>query len=81
MTFREANRSDKPPAAASGKRRERRLGEYLVAILGGNILFMILEPHLPVALQHQTFRIDWGLGVDFAICVTLYGVIRFAGHQ
>ncbi len=81
MTFREANSSGKPSPAASGKRRARRLGEYLVAILAGNILFLILEPHLPVALRHQAFRVDWGLGVDFAICVALYGVIRFAGRQ
>jgi hypothetical protein len=81
MTFHEADRSGKPPAATSGAQRARRLGEYLVATLGGNILFLILEPHLPAVLRHQAFRVDWGLGVDFAICAALYGVIRFSRHR
>jgi hypothetical protein len=64
---------------ASRKGLSRRLGEYLAAILGGNIIFLLLEPHLPAALQHQIFRVDWGLGVDFAICAVLYAIIWFAG--
>ncbi len=59
-----------------GSNPVRRLTEYLLAILGGNILFLLLEPHLPTPLQHQTFRVDWGLGVDFALCAGLYGLIR-----
>jgi hypothetical protein len=74
------NDSGKPSVAATGKSRARRWGEYLLAILGGNILFMLLEPHLPAALRHQIFRMDWGLGLDFALCASLYGVIWFAGH-
>ena len=81
MTVHEANRSGTAPPTGSGKQRARRLGEYLVAVFGGNILFLILEPHLPAVLRHQAFRVDWGLGVDFAICVVLYGVIRLSGHQ
>ncbi len=54
----------------------RRWVEYLAAILGGNILFLLLEPHLPVWLQHHVFRVDGGLGVDFALCAGLYGVLR-----
>ncbi len=68
------------PEGASSRRTARRVGEYLVAILGGNILFLIVEPHLPAALQHHTFRVDWGLGLDFALCVILYSVVRFAGQ-
>jgi hypothetical protein len=74
------NDSGKPSVAATGKSRARRWGEYLLAILGGNILFMLLEPHLPAALRHQIFRMDWGLGLDFVLCASLYGVIWFAGH-
>ncbi len=54
----------------------RRWAEYLIAILGGNIVYLWLQPRLPLALQHQTFRVDAGLGVDFAICVGIYGLIR-----
>ncbi len=78
MTLRDANGPRERPAMPSARSTARRVGEYLVAILGGNILFLILEPHLPAAFQHHIFRVDWGLGVDFAICVVLYGVIWFA---
>ncbi len=53
-----------------------RWAEYLAAIFGGNILFLLLEPHLPAALRHQIFRVDWGLGLDFLLCVLLFGAIR-----
>jgi len=53
----------------------RRWAECLAAILAGNILFLLLEPHLPVSLQHRAFRLDWGLGVDFALCAGLYAVL------
>ncbi len=56
----------------------RRWAESLLAILGGNVVFLLLEPHLPASLQHQTFRVDWGLGLDFLLCAALYGVIRVA---
>ncbi len=53
--------------------------EYLVAILLGNaIYFFSLYPHLPRPLRHQAFRIDWGVVVDFAVCVLVYGLICLA---
>jgi hypothetical protein len=55
----------------------RRWLEYLVAILVGNaIYYFSLVPHLPNALRHQGFRTDWGVLVDFAVCVAVYGLIR-----
>ena len=54
----------------------RRWAEFLLAILGGNIIYYWLHPRLPAVLQHQTFRIDWGLGLDFLLCAGVYGVIR-----
>jgi hypothetical protein len=55
----------------------RRWLEYLVAILVGNaIYYLSLVPHLPEALRHQGFQMDWGVGVDFAVCVAIYGLIR-----
>ncbi len=56
----------------------RRWAEYVAAILGGNIVYVLLQPRLPEALQHQVFRVDWGLGLDFLLCGALYGVIRLA---
>jgi hypothetical protein len=53
--------------------------EYVVAILLGNaIYFFSLYRHLPRALQHRMFRIDWGVALDFAVCVAVYGLIRVA---
>ena len=54
----------------------RQWAEFLLAILGGNIVYYWLYPRLPLALQHQTFRVDLGLGLDFALCAAVYGVIR-----
>ena len=55
----------------------RRWLEYLAAILLGNaIYYLSLVPHLPEALRHQGFQMDWGMGVDFAVCVAVYGLIR-----
>ncbi|MGE5277282.1 MAG: hypothetical protein ACM3SU_09835 [Acidobacteriota bacterium] len=57
----------------------RRWIEYLVAILVGNALyFLVLYPGLPRALQHQPFRFDAGLLLDFLVCVLVYVVMRMA---
>ncbi|HEV2616922.1 MAG TPA: hypothetical protein VGU63_09975 [Candidatus Acidoferrales bacterium] len=55
----------------------RRWIEYLAAILAGNaIYFFSLFAHLPAGLRHQTRKIDFGMALDFAICVAVYGLIR-----
>ena len=54
----------------------RRWAEYLVAILAGNILYLFIEPQLPNPMRHRMFRIDVGLGLDFLICVGVYGLVR-----
>lgn len=54
----------------------RRWAEYLLAVLGGNIIYLAIEPQLPTAWRHRMFQIDLGLALDFVICVTLYGLIR-----
>ena len=57
----------------------RRWLEYLGAILLGNaIYYFSLMPHLPAALRHQSFRVDLGVAVDFAVCAAVYGLIRVA---
>jgi hypothetical protein len=66
------------PPTTPATHRSRRWAESLLAILGGNVVFLLLEPNLPASLQHQTFRVDWGLGLDFLLCALLYGVIRWA---
>jgi hypothetical protein len=55
----------------------RRWIEYTVAILAGNALyFFVLFPGMAPLFQHQPFRIDPGLLLDFVCCVAVYAVIR-----
>jgi hypothetical protein len=57
----------------------RRYWKMLVAVLGGNFLyFVVLFPYLPRAGQHQPSRLDWGLAVDFWLCVALYGLLTLS---
>lgn len=57
--------------------KPRRLLEYLAAILVGNALyFLVLSPILPENLRHRPFREDWGLLVDFLVCMLVYAVMR-----
>jgi hypothetical protein len=57
----------------------RRWLEYLVAVLLGNaIYYFSFVPHLPEPLRHRPFRLDGGMFVDFAVCVGVYALIRFA---
>jgi hypothetical protein len=54
----------------------RRWAEYLVAVLAGNVAYLFVEPQLPVAMRHRMFRVDLGLGIDFLMCVAIYGLVR-----
>ena len=54
----------------------RRWAEYLLAVLGGNIIYLAIEPQLPNPLRHRMFQVELGLAIDFLICVVLYGLIR-----
>ena len=48
----------------------------LIAVLAGNAIYLIAESHLPPRAQHQPYHIDWGLAVDFWICLVCYGLVR-----
>jgi hypothetical protein len=51
--------------------------EYLISILIGNAIYAFsLSPHLPVALRHPGTQLDWGVLVDFLVCVAVFGLIR-----
>ena len=44
----------------------------LAAVVAGNAIYLVLEPHLPPNARHQPYRIDVGLAVDFWICLVCY---------
>jgi hypothetical protein len=54
----------------------RRWAEYLVSVLAGNIAYLFIEPQLPSVMRHRMFRVDLGLGIDFMMCVAIYGLVR-----
>jgi hypothetical protein len=47
----------------------------LIAILAGNAIYFGVQQWLPPKAQHQPFQIDWGLAVDFWICLFCWGLL------
>ena len=54
----------------------RSFWQSLVAVLVGNAIYYGIYRYLPPRGQHQLYRIDWGLAVDFWICVICYFLVR-----
>ncbi len=53
-----------------------RFWHALIAVLVGNaVYFLLLYPLLPLAARHQPYRLDWGLVVDFWVCLFVWGLI------
>lgn len=73
-----AGREQTERQESRGVSTARRWAEYLLAVLSGNVVYLFIEPQLPVAMRHRIFRVDWGLAVDFGICVAFYGLVRLA---
>jgi hypothetical protein len=48
----------------------------LLAILAGNLIYYSIERYLPRSAQHQIYRVDWGLAVDFWFCLICYGLVK-----
>jgi hypothetical protein len=55
---------------------KRSFGQSLVAVLAGNAVYFSLERFLPARGQHQLYQLDWGLAVDFWMCLVCYGLVR-----
>jgi hypothetical protein len=54
----------------------RSFWQSLIAVLAGNAIYYGIYRYLPPRGQHQLYRVDWGLAVDFWICVICYFLIR-----
>jgi hypothetical protein len=48
----------------------------LLAVVAGNVIYYSVERYLPLGAQHQIYKIDWGLAVDFWFCLVCYAVVR-----
>ena len=54
----------------------KRFWQSLAAVLAGNAIYFSTERFLPGPARHQLYQIDWGLAVDFWICLVCYGLVR-----
>lgn len=54
---------------------KRRFWHSLLAVVFGNALYFGIYSYLPARAQHQPFKIDWGLAVDFWFCLVFYGLL------
>jgi hypothetical protein len=55
---------------------KRPFWQSLIAILAGNAIYFTVQHWLPLKAQHQPFQIDWGLAVDFWLCLFCWGLLR-----
>ena len=50
--------------------------KMLLAILMGNIIYLLLMPYLPDIFTHAAYRVDTGLFFDMLLCAMVYVAIR-----
>ena len=55
---------------------KRRFVQSLIAVVAGNAVYLGIERYLPPRAQHHIYQVDWGLAVDFWICLACYGLVR-----
>jgi hypothetical protein len=55
---------------------KRNFWRSLIAVVAGNAIYFSLMRYLPPRAQHVPFQIDWGLAVDFWVCLVCYGVVK-----
>jgi hypothetical protein len=63
-------------ATSHGTLRKGSFWQSLLAVLAGNAIYFSVQRFLPARAQHQLYQIDWGLAVDFWICLVCYGLVR-----
>ena len=64
---------------ARAARVKRRLWHSLLSVVLGNAIYLLVEPSLPAAARHTTYRLDWGLVIDFWLCLVCYGLLAMLG--
>ena len=61
-------------------KKSNTLGNFLdalLAVLAGNAIYYLSMPHLPPVARHRLFREDFGLVVDFAICLGIFVAVKY----
>ncbi len=54
--------------------------KIFVAVIGGNAIYYVFEDNLPAVFHHRIFSFDWGLLLDFWICVFLWMILDLIGR-
>lgn len=54
----------------------RNFWRSLLAVLAGNLVYYTIYSYLPPGARHRLYQIDWGLAVDFWMCLVCYGIVR-----
>lgn len=55
---------------------KRSVWQPLIAVLAGNVIYWSVERFLPSSIHHELYQVDWGLAIDFCICLVCYGLLR-----
>ena len=50
--------------------------QSLIAVVVGNAVYFLLMPYMPLRAQYVTFQFDFGLVVDFWICIVIYVLLE-----
>jgi len=53
----------------------RRFFIALAAVVMGNAIYLLLMPRLPEKARHAAFHLDWGLVLDFWICLVVFNLL------
>jgi uncharacterized membrane protein HdeD (DUF308 family) len=48
----------------------------LIAVVAGNLIYLLVFRMLPEAARHRPFKLDLGLVVDLWFCLIFYGLIE-----
>jgi hypothetical protein len=51
------------------------LKALLAVVLGNAVYFLVFMRYLPPAGRHRPNHLDWGLAVDFWVCLAVYGLL------
>ena len=50
--------------------------QSLIAVVAGNLVYLLLAPHLPPAARHNPMKFDLGVIVDFWFCLVFLGLVK-----
>jgi hypothetical protein len=75
----EAQGARKGTTKGSGKKSNtlENFLDALLAVLAGNAIYYLSMPYLPPVARHRLFREDFGLVVDFAICLGIFAAVKY----